>query len=116
MSKAYTGIPKSNSKMQCPLCNRSIIRTAGTYLEAELAPKAGDVTDCDHCHALLEYRSDGDRLTLVRTSKARAAMFNQLGRERRLNIPDMIAYVTKYRSMPPQYPMPIQKSRSESSY
>lgn len=112
-----TVMPKSNIRgkkrnLRCPVCRKPIndpadFRRLGLKKEYRLLPQPGDLTECDHCRAILEYGGDPASLTLQLAPKKRLELLNAISRQgpHDLSFPKLIAYVMRYRQMPVRPPI-----------
>jgi hypothetical protein len=98
-----------NEDCDAPYAGKFIICTSDPKafgLDMELAlPQPGDLTQCEHCQAMLEYiGNDRTSLSLRRATRERVDSFNRLAQEgsRVPAIPELIEYVRKHRKMPTQ--------------
>jgi len=106
MKKPYR-IESTPRKVKCPVCNaitgydqgKQPVQAASRY---PLASNPGELTQCSRCLTLLEYRGQSGSLTLHVAPRRRVELFNALvsERPRKLNTPELIEYVRKYRQMP----------------
>ncbi len=91
--------------LPCPACHKPIKEHADlSRCDFEqrniLSSRPGDLTECPHCLAMLEFQ--GDPLVLRRPSKDRIKRFNELTRRepRQGQLAELLAYVRRYRRMP----------------
>ena len=103
------GIEGRERRLKCPVCLertgfQADRQSFGGKNEHSLSSRPGDLTQCDHCLTMLEYRGDATSLTLHVAPRERVEAFNRLSREgyREPTVPELIAYVRKYRQMPQQ--------------
>jgi hypothetical protein len=112
MSKKDRNIRKKERKPRCPVCHESI-RLIADRLTPGLdgaslpLPRPGDLTQCDHCLAMLEHSGDPTSLTLQPAPQIRVDSFNNLTREGPYepSVPELIDYVRRYRQMPLRPPI-----------
>jgi hypothetical protein len=107
MSKKNRNVRKKELKPRCPECHKPIgfvadRLTVGLDRACPLLPGPGDLTQCDHCLAMLEYGGDPTSLTLKLAPRERVELLNNLTREglREPSVPELIDYVRRYRRMP----------------
>jgi hypothetical protein len=99
-------------KLRCPACSyrleaKTIVRTcSGASRTLSAAP--GELTQCPHCKSMLEYGEQHGSLTVERARPQRVRAFEELERETpgALRLPELIAYVKRFRTMPPKSPAP----------
>ena len=103
MQKKQRNEPKKETKLKCPVCRRPInnyphFDRPGDIHEAEMQPERGDLTECDHCQAILEYALESARLTLQPVSAVRKRLFDRLSSEcpEQQNTPELIEYARRY--------------------
>jgi hypothetical protein len=110
MSKKERGILRKKRGLRCPVCRKFVDNPSNlgdvdlTEEDRLLLPQAGDLTECCHCEAMLEYGGDVTLLTLHPAPQKRVDAFNALTRDTpdEPNFPELITYVMKYRQMPVQ--------------
>jgi hypothetical protein len=103
MKRAKTSM-KFKKRLSCPQCGKFRSdsldpRVFGPKADALMA-EPGDLTECEHCGAWLEY---GDSLaTLHPAPLKRVQTVKAFLRERppQLELPKLLAYLKKYRRMP----------------
>ena len=107
MSSKHRTARNREYKLPCPVCRELLWYIADPKvfgLEIALVrPWPGDLTECDRCHTLLEYRGDDrNRLMLQIATKERVHLWNKLAQEgaREPSLPELIEYVKKYLQMP----------------
>ena len=107
MSRKYRNVCKKERNPRCPECHKPIgfiadRLTFGLERASPLLPEPGDLTECEHCLAMLEYTGDPTLLTLQLAARGRVESFNNLTREgfREPSVPELIDYVRRYRRMP----------------
>lgn len=112
MSRKYRNVCKKELKPRCPECHKTIgfiadRLTFGLEGASPLIPGPGDLTECEHCLAMLEYSLDSTSLTLRLARRERVETFNNLTREgfSEPNVPELIDYVRRYRQMPQRPPI-----------
>ena len=112
MSRKDRNIRKNERKPRCPECHKPIgfiadRLTSGREGASPLLAEPGDLTECDHCLAMLEYCGNPISLTLQLARRERVETFNNLTREgfSEPNVPELIDYVRRYRQMPLRPPI-----------
>ena len=95
-----------SKRLRCPACtgpieSSTIVRTR-SGAKGVLSAAPGELTECEHCHAMLEYGGRPGELTLYRARPNRVQAFRALEKERAnaLELPALVAYVMRYRTMP----------------
>jgi hypothetical protein len=109
MSKKKNSIiSKKQHKLRCPVCQEPIYSPVGRLpcggmVDPALLSQPGELTQCDHCHTMLECGGELHSLTLHVAPRKRVLEFNRLTREGRCepSLPELIGYVMRYRRMPP---------------
>jgi hypothetical protein len=94
--------------LRCPKCGNPIetetfLRTRfGAIRSMSAAP--GELTRCEHCPLMLEYGGRPGALTVQRARPERVRAFQERERERpaQLELPALVDYVVKFRTMPTQ--------------
>jgi hypothetical protein len=109
MCNKERSIRRKAGDLQCPVCHKSIDDPNSpkgldvTEEDRLLLPQPGDLTECCHCEAMLEYGGDVTLLTLHPAPRQRIDSFNALTREAPDEpsfpelITELITYVMKYR-------------------
>jgi hypothetical protein len=112
MSRKDRNVRKKERKPRCPECHKPIgfiadRLTFGLEGASPLLPGPGDLTECEHCLAMLEYSGDPTSLNLQLATRERVESFNNLTREkfREPSVPELIDYVRRYRQMPLRPPI-----------
>ncbi len=107
MSKRNRDTRTNKGKLRCPLCHAFAGFPAnpqhfGLPFEPSWLSEPGDLTQCDHCLAMLEYGGELKSLTLQPAPRKRVESFNELSRVdyREPSLPELIEYVKKHRQMP----------------
>jgi hypothetical protein len=105
MKKPFSRRSKEG-KLRCPACHEfmAYIAEGGAFgQKSEVAlSQPGELTECEHCGTMLEFSGDDPASPVVRRARPeRVRWFNRLAQEEELSIPELIAYVRKYRLMPP---------------
>jgi len=98
---------KAERAPRCPICGRRIeakttVRDRSNAVH-QLRAKPGELTQCQ-CGSVLEYSGSSGELTLKRASAERVRAFRELERERpsHMELPAVVKYVWKFRTMPSQ--------------
>jgi len=107
MSKNKNSRSQKQYKLRCPVCQGPICSHVGRLpfggtVDPALLSQPGELTQCDRCLTMLEYRGDSRSLTLHVAPRKRVEEFNKLTREGRSEptLAELIGYVIKYRQMP----------------
>jgi hypothetical protein len=108
MSKKKNFNGKKQQKLRCPVCQESIYSSVdrlpfGGPMDFSLLPQPGELTQCDHCLTMLEYRGELHSPTLHVAPRKRVLEFNRLTREGHSepSVPELLGYVMRHRQMPP---------------
>ena len=107
MTKRKTMLDKKQNRLLCPLCRTTVdhaltVQSTGRRGEFLPEPEPGNITQCHHCMALLEYGGSPSSLTLQIAPRGRVKEFHKLTQEGfpEPSLPELLAYIKKFRSMP----------------
>jgi hypothetical protein len=107
MAKKETILQKNECRLLCPVCGEKVDH-AVTMLssvqgeELYFVPEPGELTECDHCLAMLEYGGTRSALALHVAPRQRVKQFHKFTREgsREPSLPELLEYVKRFRRMP----------------
>jgi hypothetical protein len=110
MSKRKRYFETRERKQRCPLCSKVIEDPATALLtstpkgQRSVLPVTGDLTECTHCRAVLEYWCDSSSISLQPAVPERVKAMKSLALEmsRDPSLSEVISHVRKYRQMPVQ--------------
>ena len=96
---------KRERRLKCPACGKALeeARTPGPSPSERLAfiaARSGDLTQCGHCAAVLEYCENPAGLTLRVAPPERVEQINQVIPYRQPTLSQTIEFVRKTRQMP----------------
>src|SRR5579863_7042888 len=95
-----------SNNLRCTVCTSPIesSTTVATRSGAKrvLSAVPGELTECERCHAMLEYGGRPGALTLHRARPDRVQSLRELEKEgpNEPGLPALVAYVMRYRTMP----------------
>ena len=104
MRRKERNTDQGTHQLVCPACGKRIKRAFGSHREPEspLVPQIGQLTECDHCLAILEYIPRAALLALRLAPRKRMDAFSELVKDtlREPRLVEIIDYVMTYRAMP----------------
>ena len=104
------GIGRKERRLRCPVCKeptgfKADRECLGDGIELSLSSRPGDLTQCDHCLTMLEYRGNPTSLTLHLAPRQRVEAFNKLASEEDPSLRELVDYVMRFRQMPRRPPI-----------